>query len=207
MPILDELHQLGQNRAIPYEQYFGEMDLTDDEKKQRIRLAEQLETDMLFLFGLLSIMDDYQYTDTQFAVLALEERYRAHLGQFMDIDKYMSDRIKQTVSDTIETTKKHSEDDWYTSDDRAMLIAENEANSSLNYKDYKKAVDNGKTKKKWVTMKDKRVRHTHSKIDGKTIPIKSIFLVGNSEMYFPKDETFSPEMCEIANCRCSIKYL
>ena len=203
----DRINKLNKNISIPYEQYFGEMELTDIEKEQRISLAKDLEDDMLFFFALLAVMKEQQYEDTQYAQLALEKRYKAHLKQYMELDEYSNERIKKFVSDTIETTKKHSNDEWYTSNDRAMLIAENESNSSFNYKEYKEAAKSGKAKKRWITTMDNRARHTHRVLNGKTIPINSIFLVGNSEMYFPKDETFSPEACEIANCRCSIKYL
>lgn len=200
----DEVGKL--KKSLPYEQYFGEMDLGDKEKEWRIELAKKLEDDMLFFFALIAVMKEYKYENTQYATNALEKRYKAHLKQYMEIDDYTDNRIKKFVFDTLETTKKHSDDEWYISNDRAILIAENESNSSFNYKEYQEAVKNGKTKKKWITTMDNRARHTHRVLNGKTIPINSIFLVGNSEMYFPKDETFSPEECEVANCRCSIKY-
>ena len=193
-------------RAMPYEQYFGEMDLTDEEKEKRIKLARDLEAAMLFFFALLTAMKENAYANIQFAIDSLVARYTACLGQYMNLDEYISDRIMQFATDTLETTQSHTDDEWYTSNDRAMLIAENESNTSWNYDEYRAAIKSGKTKKKWITMQDKRVRHTHRQLSGKTIPIESIFLVGNSEMYFPKDETFSPETCETANCRCSIKY-
>lgn len=193
-------------RAMPYEQYFGEMDLTEEEKEKRIKLAQDLEEAMLFFFALLATMTANAYANIQFAIDSLVARYAACLGQYMDLDEYISGRIMQFATETLETTQSHADDGWYTSNDRAMLVAENESNTSWNYDEYRTAVKSGKTKKKWIAMQDKRVRHTHRQLSGKTIPIESIFLVGNSEMYFPKDETFSPETCETANCRCSIKY-
>ena len=68
-----------------------------------------------------------------------------------------------------------------------MLIAENEANTDWNYSEYQQAIANGMKQKTWLTMQDRRVRHTHMKVDGKTIPIQSVFLVGDSEFLFPKD--------------------
>lgn len=204
---IDEINEISKTLSIPYEQYFDEMELTEEQKKQRINLAKDLENDMLFFFSLILVLKEYSYTEFQFAIDSLLTQYKAHLGQYMDIDEYINDRVNQFATDTLETTQKHIDDDWFTSNDRAMLIAENEANASWNYEDYRNAIKQGKTKKKWITMRDKRVRHTHQKLDGKTIPINSIFLIGNSEMYFPKDESFYPETTETANCRCSIKYL
>lgn len=48
---IDELNELG-SQIIDYEEYFGEMELTDEEKEKRIELARQFE--VLFLFFLLA---------------------------------------------------------------------------------------------------------------------------------------------------------
>lgn len=95
---------------------------------------------------------------------------------------------------------------WYLSEDRAKYNAENEANTVLNYKDYKEAAQNYKYKT-WITENDIRVRDTHIPLEGETIPISDMFVVGEALMRFPKDIEYaadSPE--EIVNCRCSIKY-
>ena len=56
-------------------------------------------------------------------------------------------------------------------------------------------------------MRDRRVRHTHSLLDGKTVPIDQAFMVGNSFMMYPKNsETFGTDAGEVVNCRCSVKY-
>ena len=55
-------------------------------------------------------------------------------------------------------------------------------------------------------MRDRHVRHTHQLVEGKTIGINDVFLVGDSEMFYPKDTTFGASAREIVNCRCSIKY-
>ena len=45
----DELNS-SKSRAIPYEKYFGEMDLTEQQKEDRIKASEKIESMMLFLF-------------------------------------------------------------------------------------------------------------------------------------------------------------
>ena len=87
-----------------------------------------------------------------------------------------------------------------------MFIAENEANTDMNYLEYVKAVNDGKTKKKWIDMKDKRERKTHLKVGSMTIPIERPFPVGDSLMQFPKDFSLGADAKEIVNCRCSIQY-
>jgi hypothetical protein len=87
-----------------------------------------------------------------------------------------------------------------------MYNAENEANSVKNYTDYRKAIEKGKTKKKWIDMRDKRERKTHLEVGGTVIPINEPFVVGNSLMMFPKDDSLGAADKEIINCRCSVKY-
>ena len=98
-------------------------------------------------------------------------------------------------------------DDYYKSEDRAILIAENEANSNINYFDMKQAVEEGKTKKRWKTQRDKKVRETHKQIDGQEIDIEDAFLVGDSLMRFPKDIYYGASLEEIAGCRSVVEYL
>lgn len=56
-------------------------------------------------------------------------------------------------------------------------------------------------------MKDQRVRKTHREVDGETIPIDEVFLVGESLMRFPKDTSLGASAEEIVNCRCVVKYI
>ena len=67
------------------------MDLSEEQKEQRISLAKRLEDDMLFFFALISVLRQYEYDNMQFAIDSLENRYRATLGAYMDIEDYLSD--------------------------------------------------------------------------------------------------------------------
>ena len=87
-----------------------------------------------------------------------------------------------------------------------MFNAENEANTTLNYKDYLKAIASGKTQKTWLTYGDSRVRKTHRPLDGKTIPITGLFEVGDSFMRYPKDQKYFPKPELYISCRCSLRY-
>lgn len=200
----DELN-VSQIRSVPYEKYFGEMEISESQKEERIKASEQIESMMLFLFALLTIMEDISYQNVSFAVSQVRDRYIGILGN-SNIDDYLNGYVQQFSEQVVQTTMEHKEDEWYFSEDRAMFIAENEANTTQNYIDYKKAIEAGKKKKKWITMRDKHVRHTHAMVDGKTLDISDIFLVGNSEMFYPKDTTFGASANEIVNCRCSVKY-
>ena len=201
----DELNS-SKSRAIPYDLYFGEMDLTEKQKEERIKASKQIESMMLFLFSLLSVMNEYSYQNVEFVVNQVKTQYSNIISSSEVMDDYLTGYVQEFSEQIVETTQEYFEDEWYLSDDRAIFVAENEANTTFNYLEYKKAVNSGKTKKRWVTMRDRHVRHTHQLVDGKTIGINDVFLVGDSEMFYPKDTTFGASANEIVNCRCSIKY-
>ena len=201
----DELNN-PKSRAIPYEQYFGEMELTEEQKEERIKASKRIEDMMLFLFSLLSVMKEYSYENLEFVVSQVKNQYSDVLSVSMKMDEYLNGYVNDFSEQIVETTQNHMDDEWYLSDDRAMFVAENEANTTFNYLEYKKAIESGKKKKRWITMRDRHVRHTHQLVEGKTIGINDVFLVGDSEMFYPKDTTFGASALEIVNCRCSIKY-
>lgn len=192
--------------SVDYDTYFGEMDLTDEEKEKRKKFAEELEKEIIFFFALYLIAKEIDYQDMEYAKSQLEQRYRQVIERNMEMDEHLENHISDFAQEIFDVTQNHTDDEWYTSDDRAVLTAENETNCIANYDNYRNAVKAGRKNKTWVTMNDKAVRHTHRILDYKTIPINGVFLVGDSEMLFPKDDTFGASMKEIAGCRCTIKY-
>lgn len=60
----DEIHALNKNEIqdIDYETYFGEMDLSDEEKEDRKKLAEKFEKIFVMLFALLSGKEETEIT-------------------------------------------------------------------------------------------------------------------------------------------------
>lgn len=203
----DELNNL----AIPYEQYFGEMGLSQEEIEKRIALAEAID-DVFILYFLLIESDRAlgNELDVNYYIDYITRNYEDVLVRFgIDYDnKYpaLPAHIKQAATEIVKQNQAKPDDEWYTSVDRAMLIAENETNAVCEYTTFQDAVDDGKTRKTWNTMLDFRVRHTHIELEGKTIPIMERFIVGNYEMYQPKDGSLGAGMEEIANCRCWCTY-
>lgn len=206
MPMTSRFDKLN-NLSMDYSKYFGEMALTDEQKKQRIAFSKQMEDVMLFLFELLDVMADFKSKDEEYVKKEIATRYLSVLMAYTAIDDFFKMYADYFAEETLRTTLENIDAEWITSNDRARLIAENEANTSLNRVDYINAVANGKTRKQWITMKDYRVRKTHQEIDNKVLPIDGVFIVGDSMMYFPKDTSLGADMEEIAGCRCSIKYL
>lgn len=195
------------DRSIPYNEYFGDMDLSDEQKKERISFAEDTEEVLLFVIALFSIMRDFDAVDETYIGEALKTQFTGVVASYTDIDEYLDTYIQNFTSEFVSTTLENLDSEWYLSDDRAMFDSENESNGVLNYKDYMIAIASGKKNKTWITFGDSRVRKTHKAVDGKAIPIKSLFSVGKTFMRFPKDTEYAkthPE--ELINCRCSVKY-
>ena len=96
---------------------------------------------------------------------------------------------------------------YWLSEKRAFFIAVDTANTIMNYTDFTVAKAEGMTRKQWLTQRDEKVRVTHIALDGQTIGIDDVFVVGDSIMRFPKDEEYSPNPKETIRCRCSIRYL
>ena len=215
-------------RSMPYDTYFGDMSfLTKEEKEERIALARDLEDAMMFLFYLVISQSDYSYMAAISSVEikdAFRQRVMDTIANHAEISEDLRLQISQFVDDTCDTTFEHliiiskllespeqdaeelETEEFYLSDDRARLLAEEESNSVFNYGDYNKAVMLGYRTKTWLTMNDAFVRKTHVPLNGKTIPITELFMVGNSMMRFPRDDEYGAGMKEIARCRCICRY-
>lgn len=197
----DELNIL--RRSTPYEQYFGEMDLSEEEKKRRVAIAEDLEIIFLYFFLLYQENADGNYESM------IAEKYievaKKHL-KFAETPAYISDHATEFAENLVRATREHESDKYYVSQDRAMVNSENEANILGNYSLQTEAIKSGKKYKTWFTMADDRVRHTHNEIDRTMISIFDLFQVGDSIMAYPMDTTYNAEEKEIINCRCVVHY-
>jgi hypothetical protein len=60
--------------------------------------------------------------------------------------------------------------------------------------------------KKWQTVGDSRVRPSHVRQNGVTIPNKAIFNIEGSRLRFPGDTGLGAAFNLIVNCRCSSVY-
>lgn len=215
----DELNKLGlkvevsenANISIPYHTYFGKMYINPEQLRNRVKLAEQIEDVMLYIFAYWVIA-----ASAELPIEELKEDAKAKmtmvLARHTKIDEYLEQHIDKVIDEVIDTTVKQTADDaggdieYWISRDRAKTIAENEANAFENYVEYRDAATNGKTKKKWITENDDKVRMTHTLAEGQTIDIDGLFLVGESLMRFPMDTMYDPDPAETINCRCACVY-
>ena len=210
------------NRLFSYREFFGKMYISKKQMDERIELAEEIELVMLWLFAYWDVKDDLGITtqdlkdEAKQKLIPLYERY-------VKLDDYITTHIDKTVDEIIDSTENHTrpegenenedEDEasnigygYWTSRERAKIISANEANALKNYTEYREAKISGKTKKRWLTEKDDKVRLTHTLVDEKTVKIDGLFSVGGSLMRFPKDTMYDPAPEEIVNCRCSCVY-
>lgn len=200
----DELNILNGRRSMPYEQFFGEMDIPEEEKQKRIEMAQRFEALFYSYFSGYADSDD---TDWQ---QVLQDNYIQIAMLFVTATvttAYIEDHARRLAEEVTRVTNDHAEEDeFWLSDDRAMLIAENESNTVGNYDELITALRSGYTMKTWNTMRDARVRQTHKEVDALTIPIEEAFQVGASELMFPGDDSLGADVSELANCRCHVSY-
>lgn len=203
----DELNKLSDGeynrKSMPYEQYFVEMELSQKQKENRIAFANDFERFVIFLFVLIGLYGN----DKDKIIEAARQECLEVIEKYAIADSAIRSYVDELINQTVDVTLQHIDEAYFISVDRAMLIAENEANTVLNYDEWQDAISAGYTRKKWHTEKDWRVRKTHRAVESIVIDIEDAFLVGESLMQFPKDTSYGADGEEIVNCRCTVEYL
>ncbi len=203
----DELNALVKNeRSMPFKKYFGEMNLPEEEKSKRIQMAEELEENFIVTMTLLFTMAQANKIDYELIRKQIEDSYLETLRKYASVDRHLETYVKSFSYDVIDSTKKHKNDPYYYSLDRARFMAENEVNTAINHARYIEAVNVGKTMKRWESIIDEVTRKDHIEINGKYIPIGQAFHVGDSWLLFPKDTSLGASGNQIVNCRCTVIY-
>lgn len=182
--------------------FFSVMEVDDIDK--RVSFAQELNEALLYI--LLLINTEYKLgreIEASDYYEPLERRIEDTLNNHgLPIEQGYTATISKEI---IDTTFRHLDDKYYTSQERALLIAQNEANTAFNHKDYITAKGEGKTSKTWVTYGDEKVRNAHEDVNMIRIPIDELFDVGGDRMRYPHDFTNgSPE--NLINCRCVCVY-
>ncbi len=198
----DELNQL--------KRFFSTMDISDDEKKKRSNFAYLLYDAIYFTFALIKVEKEIDEKDFATNALLIDQYMETLQNRITDaFDResipYEPDYISRLVSDIIETTDRHPDDLYYLSQDRALLIAQNEANTAYNHADYESARQSGKQYKVWLTEGDEKVREAHAEVDMMRIPIDEYFNVDGDTMRYPHDY-MNAGAGNLVNCRCVCVY-
>lgn len=207
----DELNILG---STPYlqkiRQYFEEMELPKEEIEERILFADNLFEvfNSMFVMIIATKKVDKEI-DFEYYKDFIDRRVRNVVEKLgIEIDDYIEDYLVEMVGDITQTTQDNIAKKDALAPDRAVVIAETTTNAISNYESEKKAIEQGKTMKRWVTLIDKRTRKTHIHADGQEVKIGTPFKVGGFDMMFPLDGSLcgysNPQEC--INCRCKADY-
>ena len=205
--VIDQLNDIKADETIEEEikQYFSEMEISDEQKEERENFAKELfEIMALFFFFVHATEETEGIQDIEYYIQMLRRRYGNLIGS--RLDDYLTDYVNYISLEITNATFNNINDDYFLSKQRALDIAETEANTVLNYTDYEDAINNGFTKKTWKTERDNRVRKSHMAVDGQTIGIKDYFKVGGDEMLYPHDLSQNPKPQNIIGCRCVCIY-
>lgn len=205
----DELNRLYEEehtlRSMPFEQFFGEMDLSQEQKDAREDTAKKIEKfirDALIAMYYMTQDGIFDYGEAEEAISKPYNGLLKELAIPLTAFFTMSHVISVTT-EIISATLNHPDDPYFYSNDRSKLIAENESNSIWNDSQYQDAILTGKTRKEWRAILDSRTRATHVVANGQVVPIDQPFEVGDSFLQFPRDMSLGASMDEIANCRCT----
>ena len=198
---LDELQNLtSYSGNIDWEEFFDAMDLTEEQREKRERVADKLFWVFAALFVLAQTTQDEEicvwWLDNQLTMIVQEYGvYNSY--SVLYIDKFTREYVDVTF---------RNDGEYFVSDDRALLGALNEANAIVGYEELEDAIADGATYKIWVTEKDNKVRPTHKVMNGKKIPIDDFFEVGGERLLYPRDEVNCGDLAELANCRCHLSF-
>lgn len=193
--------------------YFAPMRITEEERKKRIELAKEIGDVILLMFVLMKAeMAAGETLSADYYFDWLYRRYRNIAKEHTEIAKETDSDIKEKITDIINTTVKQAnkaKDDsiYELSQERALIIAENESNYIRNDGLFVEAAKQGFQRKMWLSMRDSRVRHSHREVDGTILPIRSYFNVNGFLMRYPMDMSMNPDPGEVIGCRCSLEFL
>ena len=192
-------------RSEPYETYFGDMYLTEQQIEDREEAARKMEEPLrnwllLILIGLAT------------GLVLYEEARQELLDNLIAQNIAEVEYLEMMTRDITDSTRRNKNDDWYFSEDRVIFISENEANTIMNGTEFQEARNRGMTRKQWIGMKDKRERETHNLMNDMILPIDEYFHVGEAQCLYPKDvispyTTLPEHPEELVNCRCQIRYM
>lgn len=136
LDMADEIHALNKNEIqdIDYDTYFGEMDLSDEEKEDRKKLAEKFEKIFVMLFALLSGKEETEITTITKEFIIRYESIATQYCKAKKTPSYITDYARYIVNEVVDATTQNTEVEYFTSQKRAKNVAANEANTVGNYR-------------------------------------------------------------------------
>ena len=149
--------------------------------------------------------DSIRQTEIQKIVDSYRQTLNNRLIDVFGDKPYEPEYVSRLADEIIDTTTRHPDDDYYLSKERALLIGQNESNTTFNHIDYTEAKESGKRYKVWYAELDDKTREDHIEVDGTRIPIDEMFDVGGEQLRYPHDFMFGSAK-NLVNCRCTCRY-
>ena len=144
----DELNRLVKTKkSMPYEKFFGEMELNKTEKSKRISLARIMEENFTYIMILLFTMQQYNFLNWNLAENEFIKKYLESIKNFVTLDSKFEQYVSTQANRITESTKENMDNSYYFSLDRAKFIAENESNVARSYQCNQEAIQQNKTYK------------------------------------------------------------
>lgn len=197
-PIEDVLIELYQQVGPLWAQYTGIHKLPKVEKKgaRPMGFNERIVQLMREYYGIDLFLDAVTITDNTKKYISEVLSQASELGwSFDDIVKRLTTMPELTAM----RARRIARTETVTAANGAALI---------NAKDSKLLMD-----KKWISVKDKRTRHSHRDEDGKTVGLDDPFIVGpeKTEMQAPgvrqQPDGEAVPLREFINCRCTVAFI
>lgn len=196
--------------------FFGEMDISSAEKSLRVVMAAALSKPLLRFYDAIQRFSK-EIAGAVILAAAAAEFEKSYLEFFA---KYYAEymRVLGVVSaeNPDRWAREHARElaKWIVSNGRQLPFSERllntvrtEVNEIGNLALLNAALGSKKTKKRWKTFGDSKVRPTHKDAAGQTVPIGEPFTVGGYKLMFPCDSSLGAGAEEIVNCRCTVQYL
>lgn len=149
--------------------------------------------------------DSIRQTEIQKIVDSYRQTLNNRLIDVFGDKPYEPEYVSRLADEIIDTTTRHPDDDYYLSKERALLIGQNESNTTFNHIDYTEAKESGKRYKVWYAELDDKTREDHIEVDGTRIPIDEMFDVGGEQLRYPHDY-LNGSAKNLVNCRCTCRY-
>lgn len=201
--------------------FFGEMDISSAEKRLRVVMAAVLQRILLKYYDTIQRSLDtspygldsaalYAAAAAEFARSYIEffnryyPRYLNALGAQGAGSAWAREHAGNLSIWILNTTVQNDGASIY---DRLLNTTRTEVNEIGNLAQMNAAYNFGKTRKRWKTFGDSKVRKTHREAAGQTVPIGEPFIVGGYRLMFPCDSSLGADASEIVNCRCTVQYL
>lgn len=203
--------------------FFGEMDISDVEKMLRIRMATELERlAREFLAAQQKILNSGKSDKVIEAAMVLaaatfSSAYRRFFNEWFgkysekltkgnetgypNVDAW---RNEHAIDLSVWLNETASENPSADLEERVRAIIRTEVNAIANLVVIDSMFSRGAKTKTWHTFGDKKVRTTHKRAAGQTVPIDKPFVIGGFNMMFPQDSSLGAPPEEIVNCRCTM---